>query len=56
MITMDKLKEILATWRNDIINTAVFDRDIYLEIKDQFAKPFPLELHGLRRSGKNPSD
>jgi uncharacterized protein len=52
MVTMDKLKEILATWKDEIMNTAVFDREIYPEIKEQFAKPFPLVLHGLRRSGK----
>lgn len=52
MITMDKLKEILATWKDEILNTAVFDREIYPEIREQFAKPFPLVLHGLRRSGK----
>lgn len=52
MITMDKLKEILATWKDEILNTEVFDREIYPEIKDKFTKPFPMVLHGLRRSGK----
>ncbi len=52
MISMDKLKEILATWKDEILNTEVFDREIYPEITDQFTKPFPLVLHGLRRSGK----
>jgi hypothetical protein len=53
MIIMDKLKEILATWKEEIMNTPVFDREIYPEIKEQFIKPTPLVLHGLRRSGRN---
>jgi len=52
MMTLDKLKEILATWKDEILNTAVFDREIYPEIQEQFTKPFPMVLHGLRRSGK----
>ena len=52
MITMDKLKEILATWKDEILSTEIFDRQVYPFIREQFLKPVPLVLHGLRRSGK----
>ena len=52
MLPFEKLKEILATWKDDILNTTVFNREIYSEIREEFLKPVPLVLHGLRRSGK----
>lgn len=52
MITREKLKEILATWKHEILNTEIFERDVYLVVREQFLKPVPLVLHGLRRSGK----
>jgi len=52
MPSLDKLREILATWKDEIMNTPTFDREIYPLVREQFIKPFPLILHGLRRSGK----
>jgi hypothetical protein len=52
MPTLDKLREILATWKDEIMNTPIFNREIYPLVREQFKKPFPLVLHGLRRSGK----
>lgn len=52
MISYNKLQEILKTWENEIIQTSIFSREIYPLVKEQFIKPIPLVLHGLRRSGK----
>lgn len=52
MPSLDKLREILATWKDEIMNTPTFNREIYPLVREQFLKPFPVVLHGLRRSGK----
>lgn len=52
MISIDKIKEIIATWQDEIQRTIIFERSIYPLVKEQFLKPFPLVLHGIRRSGK----
>lgn len=52
MMTIEKLREIMATWKHEILNTEIFERQVYSVVKEQFLKPVPLVLHGLRRSGK----
>ncbi len=52
MIPIEKLREILATWKAEIMQVSMFDREIYPLVREQFLKPVPLVLHGLRRSGK----
>jgi len=52
MLTFEKLREILVTWKDDILNVGLFNREIYPKIREEFLKPVPLVLHGLRRSGK----
>jgi len=52
MIAFDKLREILKTWEHEIFQTSIFSREIYPLVREQFNKPIPLVLHGLRRSGK----
>jgi predicted AAA+ superfamily ATPase len=52
MMNIEKIKEIIATWLDEIQHTVIFERNIYPLVKEQFLKPFPLVLHGIRRSGK----
>jgi len=52
MISQDRIKEIILTWENDISKIKIFSREIYPSLKEQFSKPLPLVLHGIRRSGK----
>jgi len=41
MITIDKIREILATWKDEIMKASVFDREIYPLVREQFLKPMP---------------
>ncbi|MBC8486349.1 MAG: ATP-binding protein, partial [Bacteroidetes bacterium] len=52
MVVPEKIKEILTTWENDIINTSTFPREIFPLLKDSFTNQLPVVLHGVRRSGK----
>lgn len=52
MITSDRIKEIILTWENDISKIKIFSREVYPFLMQQFSKPLPLVLHGIRRSGK----
>lgn len=52
MIPQEKLKEILKTWEQDVLQADIFSREINPFLKEQYLKQVPLVLHGLRRSGK----
>ncbi len=52
VISRDKIKEIILTWENDISKINIFSREIYPFLKEQYSKPLPLVLQGIRRSGK----
>lgn len=52
MIPVDKLKEIIKTWEQEVLQTNIFAREVLPFLREQFRKQVPLVLHGLRRSGK----
>ncbi|MCD4790799.1 MAG: ATP-binding protein [Bacteroidales bacterium] len=48
----EKIKEILTTWENDIINTKTFPREIYPVLEESMTDQLPVVLCGVRRCGK----
>lgn len=52
MIPVDKLREIIKTWEQEVLQTNIFAREVLPFLREQFGKQVPLVLHGLRRSGK----
>jgi hypothetical protein len=52
MLSYDKIREVLATWEDEIARAVIFPREMQAQLQEQFDKQVPLVLHGLRRSGK----